>query len=78
MTLQAVELRQHAVDDQDVVLAVERMREPLLAVARKVGDMADLAEGLDQVVGGVAVVFDDQEAHGDPALSIGPLPLTWD
>ena len=63
---QAVALGQHAVDDQHVVVAVERQREPLLAVRRLVGDMADLAEGLDQIVGGVAVVFDDQQAHGGP------------
>ncbi len=46
------------------------MREPFLAVGRVLGDVADLAEGLDQVVGGVAVVFDDQEAHGDPVRSL--------
>ena len=34
--------------------------------------MADLAECLDQIVGGVAVVLDDQKAHGDPIrLRIG-------
>ena len=63
---QPVELGQHAVDDQHVVLAVERLREPFLAVGGEVGHMPDLAEGLDQIVGGIAVVFDDQETHGDP------------
>ena len=61
---QAVALRQHAVDDQDVVIAVERHRETLLAVGGVVGDMAGLAKGADEVVRGVAVVFDDQESHG--------------
>ena len=60
---QAVALRQHAVDDQDVVLPVERQAEPVLAVGGVVGHVADLAEGLDQVVGRVAVIFDDEEAH---------------
>ena len=61
----AVTLGQHAVDDQHVVVAVEREREALLAVGRLVRDMADLAKRLDQIVGRVAVVFDDQKAHAD-------------
>src|SRR3984957_19079660 len=60
---QAVALRQHAVDDQHVVLAVERHGLAFLAVGRLVGDMADLAERLDQVFGRVAVVLDDEKAH---------------
>ena len=47
-------------------MAVERQGQALLAVGRVVGDVADLAEGLGEIVGGVAVVFDDQKAHGDP------------
>ena len=66
---QPVELRQHAVDDQHVVLAVEREGEALLAVGGQIGDMADLAERLGQIVRGVAIVFDDQEAHDEPAVS---------
>src|SRR5215472_11026200 len=31
--------------------------------------MPDLAECLRQIVGGVAVVFDDQETHDEPAVS---------
>ena len=69
---QPVALGQHAVDDQHVVLAVERHGQAVLAVGGGVGDMADLAERLDQIVGGVAVVLDDQKAHGDPIrLRIG-------
>ena len=59
-----VALGQHAVDDQHVVVAVERQREPVLAVGGPVGHMADLAEGLDQIIRGVAVVLDDEQAHG--------------
>jgi hypothetical protein len=63
-----VELRQHAIDDQHVVLAVKRERQALLAVGRAIGDMADLAERLDQIIGGVAVVLDDEKAHGRSPL----------
>jgi len=31
--------------------------------AGEIGDMADFTERLDQIVGGLAVVFDDQQAH---------------
>ena len=60
----AVALGQHAVDDQHVVAAVERQREAVLAVGRVFGHMADLAERLDEIVRRVAVVFDDEQAHG--------------
>ena len=52
ITRQAVALRQHAVDDQHVVLPPDREREPLLAVGGEIRDVADLAKRLDQVVGG--------------------------
>ena len=51
---------------------------------RGIGDMADLAEGLDEIVGGVAIVFDDQQAHGDPVRlrvgrpADGALPLKFE
>ena len=60
---QAVELRQHAVDDQHIVVAVERHAEAVLAVAGAIGDVPGLAEGFDQIVGRVAVVFDNEQAH---------------
>jgi hypothetical protein len=28
--------------------------------------MADLAEGLGEIIGGIAVVFDDKKSHADP------------
>jgi hypothetical protein len=31
--------------------------------------MPDLTERLGQIVGGVAVVFDDQETHDEPTVS---------
>ena len=64
MMRETVALRQHAIDDQDVVLAVERERLALLAVGGVIGDVADFAKRLDQIVGGVAIVLDNQKAHG--------------
>ena len=58
------------------------MRLAFLAVGRLVGDMADLAERLDQVIGRVAIVLNDEKAHdvlpwsgshvGQGAISSGP------
>ena len=31
--------------------------------------MPDLPKGLHEIVGGIAIVFDDQETHGEPAIS---------
>ena len=68
---QTVALGQHAIDDQHVVVAVAGQRQALLAVRRLVGDVADLAEGLGEVVGSVAVVFYDEQAHGGPHMGAG-------
>jgi hypothetical protein len=45
------------------------MGESLLAVDCQLGDMPDLAECLHQVIGGIPVVFDDQETHDEPTVS---------
>ena len=58
---EAVALGQHPIDDQHVVVPVERERKPSSPSGAWFGDMADLAEGPDDVVGGVTVVFDDRE-----------------
>src|SRR5262249_9370965 len=72
---QPVELGQHAIDDQHVVLAVKRMRQPFLAVAGEIRNMTDLAKRLREIIGGIAVIFDDQETHDEPAiLSVAGLP----
>ena len=47
-------------------MPVEREGQALLAVRRLIGDMADLPEGPGDVIRGVAVVFNDEEAHGGP------------
>ena len=37
--------------------------------------MADFAKRFGEIIGRIAVVFDDQEAHGDPAVAtIGQVP----
>ena len=66
ITDKPIALGQHAVDDQHVVLPVERESQALLAVRRLIGDMADLPKGPGDVVRGVAVVFYDEQAHGGP------------
>ncbi|MGY3364926.1 hypothetical protein ACVWZL_002051 [Bradyrhizobium sp. GM2.4] len=60
---QAVALGQHAVDHQHVVIAVLGHGKAFLAVGGVVGNVPDLTKSLHEVVGGFAVVFDDEEAH---------------
>ena len=60
---QPVHPRQHAVEDDRVVAARARQEQPLAAVAGMVDDVAALAEPLDQIGGGLAIVFDDQKFH---------------
>ena len=51
------------------------MGEPLFAVDREVGDVADLAKRFHQVIGGISVIFDDQETHDESTVSrIGDFP----
>jgi hypothetical protein len=47
------------------------MSQSFLAVGRKLRDMTHLAERLDQVIGRIAIVFDDQEAHRTLAVIAG-------
>src|SRR5262245_54038953 len=63
---QAVPFGQHAVDDQHVILTPEGHGEAIVTIRRGVGDVTHLTEGLDEIIRSVAVVLDDQEAHGDP------------
>src|SRR5207249_54505 len=72
---EAIDLRQHPVDDQHVVLALERLRQAFLSIGRKIGDMADFAKCLDKVIGSIAIVFDDQKAHDEPVIPVSILPL---
>ena len=66
---QPIKLGQHTIDNQHVILAVERVSEPFLAIHCQIGNMADLAECLYQVVGGIAVIFDDEKTHDESTVS---------
>ena len=57
---QPVAARQHAVDDQHVVVDWLGKREAGFAVGGEVGSVAGLGQRLLQVIGGLAVVLDDR------------------
>ena len=56
-------LGQHAVDDHHVVGLAGREIEPVAAVVGLVDHMAVLAQALGDVVGGLLVVFDQEDFH---------------
>ena len=58
-----VHRRQHAVDDQHVVLLAGREVEPVAAVIGMVDHMTVLAQALGDVVGGLFVVFYEEDFH---------------
>ena len=60
---QPIALGQHAVDDKHLVVAVLGQGETIFTIGRVLGNVADFAEGFDQIVRGVAVVFDNEQAH---------------
>ena len=60
----AVHLRQHAVDDGHIIAALMGEIVARDAVGGVVDGMAGLAERLDEIARGVAIVFDDEDAHG--------------
>ena len=60
---QAVAARQHAVDDQHVVVHARGHGVAGFAIGGVVGDMAGFVERLDQVARRLAVVFDQQDLH---------------
>ena len=64
---QPVEARQHAVDDHGVEAAVARAFEAVAAFVGVVHAMAAFGQALQQIGGGLAVVLDQQDAHGDSA-----------
>src|SRR6185436_13854936 len=72
---QAVQRRQHEVDDGDVGPGLERERETTLAIAGHVDRKAGLPQALGDEVGDGGVVFDDQGSHklqiADCRLGIG-------
>ena len=60
----AVAARQHAIDHHHVVVAEIGQREAGLAVTRHMGGVACFREGLFEIVGGLAIVLDDENLHG--------------
>ena len=63
---QSVEARQHPVDDQHVVVAGARHLETVLAVVGELGAVVRLAQSALHELGGLAIVLDDEHAHGRP------------
>ena len=60
---QAVEPRQHAVDDENVIALPCRMEQGILAVMQNVARVAALGEATRDVVGGLPVIFDQEYSH---------------
>ena len=74
---QAVALGQHPIDHEHVVIAAVGERQAFLTIAGEIGDITDFTERLDEIVGGFAVVFDDQQAHlGGGCGHVNRLSLT--
>ena len=70
---QAVEVGEHAVEDQGVEAAVERVHQALAAGGGGLDGVAGLAQALGEVVAGVGVVLDDEDAAGHAASRLaGP------
>jgi hypothetical protein len=61
---QAVAARQHPVDHHHIVVAGIGEREPAVAVARDMRGMTSFGERLLEIVGGLAIVFYDENLHG--------------
>ena len=68
---EAVDARQHAVDDQQLVALVGGERQAFAAVGDAVDDMAVLAQPVGDVGGGIGIVLDQQDLHV-AASRVGP------
>ena len=67
---QAVEVGEHAVEHQGVEAAVEGVHQALAAGAGRLDGVAGLAQALGEIVAGVGVVLDDEDAAGHAAMSL--------
>ena len=66
---QAVEHRQHAVEDDEVEAAVGGAEQAVLAVGRLLDAMALLGQALGEIGGGFAIVLDQQDlAAHEPSV----------
>jgi hypothetical protein len=73
----AVHLRQAGVEDDDVIGLRLAEEESFLAVEGGIDGIAGVGERRDQLAIEIAVILDDQNAHGPPALPAGtPLKRT--
>ena len=62
---QTVHARQHAVENDGVVVPGTREKQSFAPVIRTVDRVAALVQTLGQVSGGFAIVFDDEDLHLD-------------
>src|SRR6185437_1607938 len=58
-----VEAGQHAIDDHRIEAAMRRPLEAFAPIAGEIDAMAALAQTADEIVGGFAIIFHDQDMH---------------
>ena len=63
---QAVEARQHAIDDEDVEGLVHGAGKTVAPVRHLLGHVPRLGEPVQEVGGGLGIVLDDKDAHRSP------------
>jgi hypothetical protein len=68
---ETVELRQHEIEDESVVLPAQRLVETLLAVAGAVHRVAGLTQRGLQASAQIGLVLDDQNSHANATSSFG-------
>ena len=64
-----VQLRQHAVDDQHVIVGARGHEQSLPAVTGVIDDRPRLTQGLAEVADHLVVIFDQEHAHGSRGRS---------
>ena len=60
---QAVEMGQHAIGDDAIVLLLRGLEQAVATVRRVIDTVARFRQRLDQVPGGIPVVLDQQQSH---------------
>ena len=66
---EAVRARQHHVQENEVVVALDRHVAPVDAIGRDIDDVAALREPPAKMARELGVVFDDEDSHGMPQRS---------
>src|SRR5262249_10104051 len=61
----AVEPRQHSVDDDEIVGFAGGKKETVTAVVRMVDDVPPLRQPVDDVAGRLRIIFENEHIHGD-------------